>query len=82
MGLLLVFMFSANMLGAVLLGPALCRFLLAEGAYSPSRKSSHRPFGLYYKYLKFNELLTLRKSGNGAKVKPLLKRADRIVSSM
>jgi len=28
MGLLLIFMFSANMLGAVLLGPALCRFLL------------------------------------------------------
>jgi len=28
MGLLLVFMFSANMLGAVLLGPALCRFVL------------------------------------------------------
>jgi len=30
MGLLLVFMFSANMLGAVLLGPALCRFLMRE----------------------------------------------------
>ena len=28
MGLLLVFMFSANMLGAVLIGPALCRFVL------------------------------------------------------
>lgn len=28
MGLLLAFMFTANMLGAVLLGPALCRFLM------------------------------------------------------
>ena len=32
MGLLLVFMFSANMLGAVLLCPALCRFVLPLNA--------------------------------------------------
>ena len=42
MGLLLVFMFSANMLGAVVLCPALCRFVLplneeAERAEKASR---------------------------------------------
>jgi len=35
MGLLLVFMFSANMLGAVLIGPALCRFVLR----APNKKA-------------------------------------------
>lgn len=41
MGLLLVFMFSANMLGAVLLSPAWCCFLLRPGA--PSENTARRP---------------------------------------
>ena len=36
MGLLLVFMFTANMLGAVLLLPAICRLLLREPATAPA----------------------------------------------
>ena len=49
MGVLLVFMFTANMLGAILLGPALCRWLTiisplpaGGGGNSPNVDFSHR----------------------------------------